>query len=467
MYANVSNRSVNSFTVTWACSTETTGVVGYGINEISSYQFGIVKSKIHTQTVPNLASNQAYNFSVSCGQKATATSPITQVKTLQLRSPLNFPVNISFPNIAFPEIQLDPFFQLPVTFELPQIPPFTMPPIEPTISLVEKFQRGIWVLGGVGALGNPVAQVDLFDPNDGSWMAAISNIPTPRINAGIVSNSGKIYVIGGLIGVNAQSLVEEYDPITNIWRTMANMPVTLQSFSVSSVGSDIYLIGGTTSNAMLTGTLPPFNVYRFSPFIGPNGSWATIISSTALVGRVDMAACAIDGQFFFTGGRYYLDGSAYATTDAYLTAGNTTSTANESPLTAARHGIATVCYRPIPTDPFPTDTKAILMVGGSTGTNLNTPITNIVPSTVFNYYTPLTNSMYSSPIFPISIYKASAEIAYQYRRLYIMGGSTIINIPLDTIYTLDLASPTAGPWTLSPITMPVPRFGHASVILSR
>lgn len=423
LYANVSNRNINSFTVSWACSTETTGVVGYGINEISNYQFAIVKSKIHSQTISNLSADKQYNYSVSCGQKAKATSPILSVRTL------------------------------------PNPPP---PP-----SMAEKFKRGIWVLGGTGPLGTAVSQVDLFDPVDRNWIAAISNIPTPRMNAGIVSNSGKIYVIGGLIGLNVQNLVEEYTPETNSWRTMASLPVTLQGFSVSSVGTDIYLIGGTTSNDMVTGTLPPFNVYRFSPFVGSTGTWATLISSTALVARIDMAGCALDGQFFFTGGRYYLDGSAYSTSDAYLTAGNTTSTINEVAISQARHGIATVCYRPIPSDPFPNDTKSILMIGGSTSINTSTPITSITPSNVFNYFTPLTNSMNASPIFPINIYRASAEIAYTSRQLFVMGGSTVINIPLDSMYTLDLATPTAGPWTLDTLKMPVPRVGHSSVILSR
>jgi hypothetical protein len=420
LYFSVSNRGLNSFTVQWACSSESRGVLGYGISDINNYQFSLTTSRIHTITVRGLQEDQNYSYTTSCDGKNTATSPINLVKTLK------------------------------------------SPP-----SMQEIYNRGIWILGGIGPSGVLASQVDLYDPIEDRWYPSITSIPTPRLNAGIVSNSGKIYVIGGLIKEITQSLVEEYNPSTNTWRTMSSMPVTLQSFLVSSVGTDIFILGGTTSNDMVTGTLPPFNVYRFSPNNSPLGNWTSIVSSTALVARIDMGGCALDGMFYFTGGRYYLDGSAYSNTDAYITSGNTTTTQNEIAITSARHGMASICYRPLPSDPFPNDTKSILLVGGNTLTNLLTPITAITASNVFNYYTPLNNTIQSSPIFPIQVYGSAGEVSYLKRRVYIFGGSSVINIPLDSVYSLYLETPTSGPWTLETTKMPIPRFGHKAVILSR
>jgi len=338
-----------------------------------------------------------------------------------------------------------------------------------TVNLMSKnlAERGIWILGGMSS-GSIVGQVDLFDPVANIWYASVTTIPTPRTNAGIVSNNGKIYVIGGLIGDVAQSLVEEYDPYLNSWRTMASMPFSLQGFIVASVGNDIYAIGGSLTAYMDSGTLPPFQLYRFTPGIGSNGTWAIIVSSTALFARSDMAGCSIDGLIFMFGGRYFDIGTAFATGDAYVVAANTTTTLGETDLTQARHGMATACYRPIPSDPFPSDMKALIAVGGSTSSDISQPVGAIAPSNVFNYYQPLTNGMYASPVFPISIYGAAAEISYVNRKLYVFGGSTVINTSTKKVYSIDLANPPIpSSWQPEIQDMPITRVGHTAVILNR
>ena len=450
-YFTVSSISHDSLTVTWGCSGDTIGYMGIGKPDIKNYQFSLYNAKTHRMTFKNLDNDVNYSYIVSCNQKTGATSPIQTVRTQK--------INIPYVNITFPSSGNNPTnVTIPSTITMP--PP---PPSEPTQATMN---RGIWILGGSSG-GTPIGQVDLFDPVNNIWYPSVTTIPTPRSNAGIVSNNGKIYVMGGLIGTTIYNLVEEYNSATNTWRTMANMPVNLQGFITSSVGTDIYAIGGSTTAFMFSGTLPPFNLYRFSPSVGTIGTWVTIVSSTALFARSEMAGCSIDGLFFFFGGRYYLDGSAYATGDAYVTAANTTTTLGESNITQPRHGMATTCYRPIPSDPYPSDTKAMFMIGGSTLTDLSQPVTAINPSNVYNYYQPLTNTMSASPVFPISIYGAAAEISYVNRKIYVFGGSTTINIPTSAVYSTGLATPTAGPWVLETYNMPIARVGHSAVILSR
>ncbi len=430
-FFSVTSLTSNSLTVTWGCSSESIGYMGVGKNDINNYQFSLYPSKTHRMTFGSLNTDENYSYIVSCNQKIGATSPIQNVRTQKLTV-----TGTSTPNAGL------------------------------TLSQ-DIMNRGIWILGGVSTAGTPLAQVDLFDPVANVWYSSVTSIPTPRSNAGIVSNNGKIYVMGGLVGTTAYNTVEEYSPYLNTWRTMATMPVTLQGFIATSVGTDIYAIAGSTTAFMISGTLPPFNLYRFSPGIGASGTWVTIVSSTALFARNEMAGCAIDGLIFFFGGRYYLDGSAYATGDAYVTAANTTTTLSETNLTQARHGMATTCYRPLPSDPYPSDTKAMFMIGGSTLTDLNQPVTAITPSNVYNYYQPLTNTMNASPVFPISVYGAAAEISYINRKIYVFGGSTTINVPTSAVYSTGLATPTSGPWQQETLSMPLSRVGHSAVILSR
>ncbi len=514
-----------SATITWTCNVKAVGYLFYGLDNPSTALSYGMESEIHVVNLNNLTHETNYKYYVTCGDIGnfkgtspslsfttlpiesftvptitipTVTSPTNPTSNLENTSSLGIPDFIP-PTLSIP---INPVSNLGDTITL-SVPEFTSPtfpiPLSPVsdlgttatlglsaftipipvvidtglgvlggVSLMSKSlaERGIWILGGMSS-GSSVGQVDLFDPVANIWYASITTIPTPRTNAGIVSKNGKIYVIGGLIGNSAVNLVEEYDPYLNSWRTMASMPYTLQGFIVASVGNDIYAIGGSTTAFMNSGTLPPFQLYRFTPGIGSNGAWAIIVSSTALFSRSDMAGCSIDGLIFMFGGRYYQDGAAFATADAYIPAANTTTTLSEADLTQARHGMATACYRPIPSDPFPSDIKALIAVGGSTSSDLSQPVGAIAPSNVYNYYQPLTNGMYASPVFPISIYGAAAEISYVNRRLYVFGGSTVINTATKKVYSTGLANPIAGPWQLEALEMPIARVGHSAVILSR
>lgn len=74
-------------------------------------------------------------------------------------------------------------------------------------------------------------------------------MPTPRVYAGVVSLGGKIYVIGGLDSTlkTVSNAVEELNPITKTWKTMANMPLPIVGAVVASVGTGIYVVAGSIS----------------------------------------------------------------------------------------------------------------------------------------------------------------------------------------------------------------------------
>jgi hypothetical protein len=242
-----------------------------------------------------------------------------------------------------------------------------------------QIQRGIWVLGGIGSSGESIAEVDFYDPIEKKWYPNLTNIPTPRKFAGIASNNRKIYVMGGMIGNTTVSLVEELSITESslTWKTMNPMPANLQGFLADSTGNEIYLLGGSTTNNMQLGTLLPFTIYRFQPRIGDLGVWATITTPQALYQNIDMAGCILDGTFFLGAGRYFNDGSPQNFVNGYVIGSNTTTTLSEANTTYFHHGSASVCYKPLPDDPFPRDTKALFIIGGSTQSNLAQPATAI------------------------------------------------------------------------------------------
>ncbi|WP_367897919.1 kelch repeat-containing protein [Leptospira sp. WS58.C1] len=335
--------------------------------------------------------------------------------------------------------------------------------------------RGIWLVGGVGADNNPVAQIDLYDPVDNHWYPSITRVPTPRAFASVVNFKGKIFVIGGLTKsgstFSVSSAVEAYDPFTGIWTTYSSAPDAIHSGISATVGNEIYIIANALDTNVTVG-YPTSRVYKLFPEIGTQGTWSPLFTSlTQILPRVDMGGCGINGSIFYTGGRLASDGSASSfNSDAYIPASNSTTSIGEPSInTSARHGMGTACYRPIPSDPNPGDGPGVLVVGGSTAGNLFQPVTQVTPTNLYDFYRLGTSSanFQAGPVLPVATYFPAAEISYDLRMAFVFGGATALNIPSKSVYSIDLGSPVAGPWTSITSEMPVARYGHSAVIISR
>jgi len=341
-------------------------------------------------------------------------------------------------------------------------------------SLRDIFYRSFWMVGGTGADKTIVSDIDFYDPIDKRWYTSYTKIPTPRANAQMVSHKGKIYIVGGLIlgpggiGSVASPKVEVYDPLANTWSTLASITSNLQGAIVSSIDDEIFLISGSTTADMTTGTIIN-NVYRFNPSLGTIGVWNNYSSSTNIFPRTDFAYCTYNGSILYTGGRFYADGTAQTTTDAFIPSSNSTSSKIEASISIARHGLASACYKPKPSDPFPNDLPLFLVAGGSTSTNILQPLDSVTTSNRFEYYTLGMNSnvFVTGSNLPLALYASSMEIDYSSRKAFLFGGASEINLPTDTVYSLDLTTPGAVSWVTVDTKMPKARFGHKVLILNR
>ncbi|PJE00701.1 MAG: galactose oxidase [Leptospira sp.] len=341
-------------------------------------------------------------------------------------------------------------------------------------SLRDIFYRSFWMVGGTGSDKTIVADLDFYDPVAKRWYPSYTKIPTPRANAQIVSHKGRIYIIGGLIlgpggiGSVASPRVEVYDPLSNTWSTLANIPSNLQGAVVGSIDDEIFLISGSTSADMTTGTIFN-NVYRFNPSLGANGVWNNYLSSTNIFPRTDLAYCTYNGSLIFSGGRFYADGTAQSTSDAFIPSANSTSGRIEASISIARHGLASACYKPRPSDPFPNDQPLFLVAGGSTSTNILQPVDSVTTSNRFEYSILGTNSnvFVTGSNIPVALYAPAMEIDYTSRKAFLFGGASEINLPSDNVYSLELTNPGLVPWVLVDTKMPKARFGHKVIILNR
>jgi N-acetylneuraminic acid mutarotase len=104
----------------------------------------------------------------------------------------------------------------------------------------------VYAMGG----GNPSQpqSVQAYNPATNSW-STVSQMPTPLSGAAVAALNNKIYVVGGGVsGGVPTTLVQVYDPAANTWTTLAPMLTARAHLAVVAAGGRIYAIGGDTAS---------------------------------------------------------------------------------------------------------------------------------------------------------------------------------------------------------------------------
>jgi serine/threonine protein kinase/N-acetylneuraminic acid mutarotase len=99
----------------------------------------------------------------------------------------------------------------------------------------------IIVTGGVGADDKPLATTEIFDGT--SWKLG-APIPTARQLAGAASDGKLVYVLGGSTGAADVATVEAYDPATDTWTTLPEMPGRRSDLGVAYADGRLVAVGG-------------------------------------------------------------------------------------------------------------------------------------------------------------------------------------------------------------------------------
>lgn len=188
---------------------------------------------------------------------------------------------------------------------------------------------GAWGGIGPGGLYGNFNLVQEFDPLLNTWTAKAPK-PTPVSGAPCAAyHDGEIFVFGGeftYLDAQDQShqtwykVVEAYNPATDTWRVVGNMPKMLAGAAVSVVGDKAYVIGGfvnarTPSSTVLT--------YDFT-----TGKWTSKGLAKLPVARgfaYSSAAPTLDGRIYLAGGFTGDKNLGWATSrvDIYDTVSNT------------------------------------------------------------------------------------------------------------------------------------------------
>jgi len=105
----------------------------------------------------------------------------------------------------------------------------------------------IYAIGGWNN-SNPqpfISAVEAYDPATGKWTEK-TDMPSLRDAMSTVAVDGKIYVIGGNLYANSVSTVEVYEPATDTWTKKTSMPTARCYHAACVVDGRIYVSGGAT-----------------------------------------------------------------------------------------------------------------------------------------------------------------------------------------------------------------------------
>ena len=112
--------------------------------------------------------------------------------------------------------------------------------------------RGVRRDPGPGIWRGPfgMSLMEVYDPETNMWQR-LADMPTVRAGAKTAVVDGKIYVMGGYAGKDNQGVnfkflkaVEMYDPQTDTWVRKQDLPIPRIQFGVGGVAGKIYAIGG-------------------------------------------------------------------------------------------------------------------------------------------------------------------------------------------------------------------------------
>jgi N-acetylneuraminic acid mutarotase len=135
-----------------------------------------------------------------------------------------------------------------------------------------------------------------FDPEAGTY-EALAPMPERLNHQAMAVHDGKVYVVGGsgdlLFGADARSEMFEYDPASDRWTELPEMPTDRLAPGAGVIGDKLYVAGGLSDNGRLTGVLEAFD-FR-------TRKWERLASLPTP--REHVAAAVLDDRLYVMGGR--------------------------------------------------------------------------------------------------------------------------------------------------------------------
>jgi len=172
-----------------------------------------------------------------------------------------------------------------------------IPTIRAETSATELDDR-IYVAGGMISDWVATNALEVYDTASDIWRQA-APMPLPIHHAGVAAANGRIYVTGGYDDMGKMVRAEPdnsrawvYDPQTDTWSSIADLPAPRAGHAMVTVGDKLYLVGGTGSGAA--------EVWTYDP---ATDIWNTHSAPMSTL-REHVPAIVVDGHIYVIGGRW-------------------------------------------------------------------------------------------------------------------------------------------------------------------
>jgi N-acetylneuraminic acid mutarotase len=205
-----------------------------------------------------------------------------------------------------------------------------MPTARQEVAVVALDNR-VYVIGGFGPGGEPVATVEVYDPAANRWEAR-APLPVALHHPAAAVAAGRLLVIGGYTGGRiswtASDAVLQYDADKNTWTTRAPMSAPRGALAVAVLNDRVHAVGGSAKQ-----------VSQMHEVYDPaTNQWA--LAAPMPTARDHLAAVAFQGRLWALGGRTSFMGTQYSTVEVYDP--STDGWSSAAPLPDGRGGLAAV-----------------------------------------------------------------------------------------------------------------------------
>jgi len=189
----------------------------------------------------------------------------------------------------------------------------------------------IYYVGGLSGYPHGASFGDVFVYHPaGDYFSVAAPLPAGRERGagGIGVYRGRIYLAGGFHDGHSVPWFDSYDPATDTWTALADLPGARDHVSAAVVNDRFYVIGGRQFGIAFRGDN---DAYDFA-----GGAWISGLAPLPTL-RSGAATAVFGTEIAVIGGEAGASPGAHSTNEAYDTAGNSWRTL--APMPTARHGI--------------------------------------------------------------------------------------------------------------------------------
>ena len=156
----------------------------------------------------------------------------------------------------------------------------------------------VYALGGSNGTSD-LATVESYDPATDTW-TSLPELPGRRSDFGVASADGRLVVVGGVSQGEVLKSVVALDLATQSWNGLPDLGTARHGMAVAGVGKTIYAIGGANGvgDSEITSSSESLKLAPRKP--QPAAEWR--ILPGAPTARLMMAATVLDGKIWIAGG---------------------------------------------------------------------------------------------------------------------------------------------------------------------